>query len=226
MDTFYRSLVSIGFTDPVHPVFNHLPIGLVVAALVFGIISLIFRGHLPATARYSVILALLAAVPTAFFGILDWQHYYAGAWISPVRMKVILAAIFVGLLFTAILLAARGFRAAVLFIYILLVVNVFWLGFYGGQLVFGGRAPVVAQHREGAFIFRGNCLGCHPYGGNILTPQHAPRGSRLLEDQAAFVRWIRNPMAPMPPFPPAEIPDPEAARLFAYMQFMFGGHHD
>lgn len=224
LETFYEALVSIGFTDPVHPIFNHLPIGLVIAALVLLPGGMVFRQGISLTAGYMIILALLFALPTIFFGILDWQHYFAGAVIFPIRMKLILAGIFVLLLAAAIVTGYRGLRFVTLFIYVLLVVNVFWLGFYGGRLVFAGRAPVVPEYRQGALIYRGNCVGCHPFGGNILQPQHAMRGSDKLKDKETVTDWIRNPMAPMPPFPPLRIPDVQASKLYDYTNHVFGGH--
>ena len=53
-------------------------------------------------------LALLALLPTVIVGIMDWQHYYAGAWLFPIKMKLPLAGLLLILLVFAV---SVGYRA-------------------------------------------------------------------------------------------------------------------
>ena len=42
-DFIYEMLQKFGYTHPLHPTLTHLPIGLVLAAFVFGLIAIVFR---------------------------------------------------------------------------------------------------------------------------------------------------------------------------------------
>lgn len=52
-------------------------------------------------------------------------------------------------------------------------------GYFGGQLVYAGRAPLGPPiYRFGQKVFDMNCSGCHAHGGNVIEPNlplaHAP----------------------------------------------------
>ncbi len=80
IDSMYKLLAKLGFTDPLHPAVVHIPIGLVIGAFVFFVVALIFkRKQLVLTARHASILALVFALPSILFGVLDWIHFYHAA---------------------------------------------------------------------------------------------------------------------------------------------------
>ncbi|HME44884.1 MAG TPA: c-type cytochrome [Syntrophorhabdales bacterium] len=232
MERFYQLLEAIGYTHPIHPPFTHIPVGLVIGAFLLGVISLLFRLQMAGrAARYCMIIAFISIFPTVLFGYMDWQHFYAGGWLSPIKTKLVLAGI---LLILAIisLVAGRGNErtsSGVAGMYTLCLVIVLGLGFFGGQLVYSGKVPVgPAELRTGEKLFRADCSGCHPYGGNIVDPKAELRGSDELKDLQTFIRWIRDPRldngakGPMPPFPSARVSDPQAKELLGYIIKVMG----
>lgn len=232
MERFYQLLEAIGYTHPIHPPFTHIPVGLVIGAFLLGVISLLFRLQMAGrAARYCMIIAFISIFPTVLFGYMDWQHFYAGGWLSPIKTKLVLAGI---LLILAIisLVAGRGSErtsSGVAGMYTLCLVIVLGLGFFGGQLVYSGKVPVgPAEFRTGEKLFRADCSGCHPYGGNIVDPKAELRGSDELKDLQTFIRWIRDPRldngakGPMPPFPSARVSDPQAKELLVYIIKVMG----
>lgn len=194
MEAFYQALNSLGYTHPVHPTLIYLPIGGVMAAFIFGILSVLLnRSSLAVSARHSIVLAFFGAFPTIFFGYTDWQYFHGGAWMFPIIMKIILAGtLIVLLLFT--LLSHWKFKAGmkiILPLYTLCFINVVAIGYYGGEIVFGGADT---QHRHTASpeeetakgslpqkkvswnevsrIFEQHCTMCH-------TGSSAPLGLQL-----------------------------------------------
>jgi uncharacterized membrane protein len=224
---FYAFLKSLGFPHPVHPTVAHMPIGLATGSLVFGFVALLLRRPIMGlTARHCLILAWLFWFPAVVLGLMDWQHFYAGAWINAIKMKLILAGILFILLSIGILISRNpdaGLRGPLL-IYILSFFCVVGLGWYGGNMVFGGRTILAAkEYKVGMEIFDGNCSGCHPHGGNIITPNLTLSGSPDLADFHSFLAYIRHPLMPdgskgaMPAFPEKRISDPEAGDLYRYL---------
>jgi len=91
INLIYQLLVRMGYTHPIHAPLASLPPGLAVGALLFSLAALIFqRTNLMQTARHCTILFFVLLFPVALTGYLDWQHYYAGAWLFPIRIKVVL----------------------------------------------------------------------------------------------------------------------------------------
>jgi len=70
---------------------------------------------------------------------------------------------------------------------------------------------------SGEQLFNVNCSACHAGGGNIVSPKMPLKGSPHLKAFAAFLPWIRKPVQPMPPFPPAKISDAQARKLYDYI---------
>ncbi|MDY0039100.1 MAG: c-type cytochrome domain-containing protein [Desulforhabdus sp.] len=180
MDSFYEALAKIGYPHPVHPVLTHFLIGLVMAALVFGLAAWVLRSsNLTTTARHCIILALIGAFPTILTGFLDWQHFYVGAWIFPIKMKMLLAMVLLVLLSTTALLALKGVRTSkgILLMYLCCFLTVMAIGYFGGELVFSAKSSVSAAHdgdkeiaplqtgrsayMEVAGIFKQHCTICH-----------------------------------------------------------------
>jgi hypothetical protein len=130
-----------------------MPIGLVVGAFVFVWIAVLFhRQKLALTARHCVILAAIWVFPTMLFGIMDWQHYYAGAMLFPIKVKMILAPALTILLWIAVILGYKkgGENKAVVAIYCVCFLIVVALGYFGGQL--GSCAPRERKsRRQGIF---------------------------------------------------------------------------
>jgi uncharacterized membrane protein len=205
-----------------------MPIGLVVSALVFCVIALLFkREALARSARYCIILAFIWTFPTMLFGYMDWQHFYAGAWLFPIKMKVILAWALLVLLCVSII-ASRKLGAeskAVLVMYGLCSLTVVVLGYFGGQLVYGGRSlhTSLQEYPVGQKIFKDNCSGCHPRGGNIINPNLPMKSAPQLADFNTFLAFTRKPLRPdgsigiMPPFPASKISDQQQRELYEYI---------
>jgi uncharacterized membrane protein len=93
----------MGFSPPLHPVLAHMPIGLIFGALVFLVISAAFaKPALAKTARHCLVLAQAALPFVALLGIMDWQHFYKGSWLFPIKMKIGLAVALTVFLLVAI----------------------------------------------------------------------------------------------------------------------------
>jgi uncharacterized membrane protein len=228
----YNALAAIGFTDPIHPPLTHMPIALVVAALIFGFAGWIMRRpFLSQAGRYCLVLAWLFIFPTVLLGFMDWQHYYQGAWLLPIIVKIGLAGFLFVLLSIGVILVVTGREEskALLAIYVIAFLTVGGLGYFGGRLVFGGRAPAAPPALQaGKSLFENNCMACHPNGGNAIMPQDIIIGSDRLADFHTFLAWIRDPRldngkkGPMPDFQPSKISDKEAQELYRYLINIFG----
>ena len=148
----YVFLKSLGYDHPIHPMVTHIAVGLTIGALVFGLVSLIFRRvRLKLTAWHCALLAFISVVPIAFFGLMDWQEKYNGEWMPTIIIKMILAACLLVFLFAALMLGRateeekqgtapapwRNPRAiAALVLYGVCTGIVVALGYFGGSLVY------------------------------------------------------------------------------------------
>jgi uncharacterized membrane protein len=227
ISAFYGFLKSLGYPHPVHPPLAHMPIGLVAGALIFGFIALVWRRTiLGLSARHCLILAWLFWFPTVALGLLDWQHYYAAAWLYPFKMKLLLSGILFLLLSIGIFLSRKPETdiKGPLTIYILSFFCVVGLGWYGGNLVFRGRImPAAKEFKVGMQIFEENCSGCHPHGGNTFNPNLPLVSAPQLSDFHSFLAYIRNPRMPdgskgiMPASPEKKISQEQAKQLYLYL---------
>jgi uncharacterized membrane protein len=232
LDGIYKLLNAIGYHHPIHITEVHMPIGLVVAALVFSLVALLFRRpYLEKVSRYCFILAFIFMFPTILFGIMDWQYYYNGSWLYDIKMKLILASILLLLLGIGIFLNRRGQAPPVRIIpiYFLSFLTVVALGYYGGELVLGGRSPYIPpEFREAASIFDAQCGMCHPGGGNIANPKLPLRNAPQLASFQAFLRQIRDPnlsngeSGTMPPISEDELSDEDAWELYQFILHVMG----
>jgi mono/diheme cytochrome c family protein len=209
---------------------------MVIGAFLFAIVSWKFgKEPLARTAKHCIALALLALLPTVIVGIMDWQHYYAGAWLFPIKMKLPLA----GLLFVLLVFAFTvGYRATAiskqaLIIYALCLLNVTALGYFGGELVYGGRAPgklsdtttvtVDADIEAGTTLYNQTCSACHPNGGNSIKQNFPLKTAPQLVTFDTFLAYIRSPKARdgsktvMPPFPADKLSKENAERIYQYI---------
>jgi uncharacterized membrane protein len=221
LNSVYEFLNSLGYPHPIHPTEVHMPIGLVVGGLIFSVIAALFqREKLALTPRHCILLAFIWVFPTILFGYMDWQHFYGGAWLLPIKVKLAVAPLLAVLLFFAILLGRRhGAKSLkVISVYFLCFCCVVVLGYYGGELVYGGRpAQSPAEFKAGERIFRANCSACHPKGGNVLVPSRPILHSHEVQDLKAFDQYLRHPKSPMPAFPTAKISDSEMKALYEYI---------
>ena len=175
MLSIYEGLAAIGYTHPIHPPMTYLPIGMVIASLIFGMTARWSRySDLAHTARHCIILGLIGAFPTIVTGFMDWQYFYGGAWVLPIRMKILLAGVLLFLLCTNVLLhfklpaASRG----ILFMYSLSFLTVVAIGYFGGVLVFATPRAIpderetedrvyLVTYADVAKIFELRCISCH-----------------------------------------------------------------
>jgi uncharacterized membrane protein len=233
---FYQALANLGYTHPLHPSLTHLPVGLVLGAFIFAVAArLLRRSNLALTGRHCIALALITLFPTMLLGFLDWQHFYAGAWIFPIKMKLGLALLLFLLLIGAdiqgrmVQRKSRGFPT----IYMLCALNVVALGYFGGELVFGTRSPggsgKVKERQVSAEQFTKHCSSCHPNGGNVFKPSLPLRGAPELTDFPTFLAYVRSPKARdgsetvMPPFPADRLTEEQAREIYDYVVTAFGG---
>jgi mono/diheme cytochrome c family protein/uncharacterized membrane protein len=231
MDTIYRLLYAIGYEHPLHPAITHVPVGLVIGAFILGVLSLVLRREdMARAAKFCAVIALVSIFPTVLLGIMDWQHYFAGGWIYPIEIKIVLASLLLILLCIAVIFFRSGPLSvkAVIMCGLSFLISV-GLGYFGGQLVYTGRVPPAPPGLEkGAYVFRANCSGCHPVGGNIVDRDAAIERSPELKDLATFTRFIRDPRldsgkrGPMPVFTSSRIPENEARELWAYLSAVMG----
>jgi uncharacterized membrane protein len=222
ISAFYQFLNHIGFTDPIHAALVHMPIGLVVGGFCFAwAATLMGRKKMAVTAHHCTILAFLFWFPVALFGLMDWQYFYHGAWLNPIKIKLILAVVLLILLSAAIFFGRKGEAASkgmILTSYTLAVVTCVLLGWFGARLVYGGKTQEAPKtYQAGERIFAAHCMSCHPGGGNVINPNEPIRGSSALKNPEAFISVIRNPKKPMPALSPSQLSDKDAQDLYLYV---------
>jgi uncharacterized membrane protein len=223
IDLFYQLLEKIGYEHPIHPPLTHIPMGLIIGVFLFALVAVVFRRTLLPSVAYRriLLLALISAIPTILFGYMDWQHFYDGAWLFPIIMKMILSGLLLIFLVLALLLGPRDEKESKkgLTLYTICLLIITGLGYFGGQLIFEGEGRpenVPIRFLAGERLFAKNCSECHPHGGNILS---SPR----LTSVDTFLSFIRDPKGPngssigMPPFPPEKISDQDGLKLYRYI---------
>jgi len=226
----YHALTKIGYTHPVHPPVTHATVGMVIGAFLFGIVAWKLRHQaLARTAHHCIILALLALFPTVLLGLMDWQYYYAGGWLFPIKMKLALAV----LLFIFLVLAlSSGYKTetvskSALIIYALCLITVTAIGYFGGELIFGGRTARKEVEKVGVEVnaeqFTKSCSACHPNGGNSIKPHLPIKDAPQLVNFETFLSYIRSPKARdgsqtvMPSFSPEKLSDQQAREVYQYI---------
>lgn len=136
-EIIFEFLNKIGFVHPLHPAFTHIPMGMVMGAVIFRLVSFLPKSKVLArTGYHCIILGLLGMIPTAFSGYLDWQHTFSGTWEFLIILKMVLAVIL------TILLAAIAFMDdpenprfnKITLFYFLTLLLAIGLGFAGGEL--------------------------------------------------------------------------------------------
>lgn len=139
-ETIFEFLARVGFHHPLHPALTHIPMGMIMGAVIFRFASFLPRlKFLARTGYHCVVLGLIGIAPTIFTGVLDWQHRYAGEWEGLIIIKMVLAG-----LLTLLMLATaviddpenRKLDKNTLF-YLGMIILAIGLGFSGGELIFG-----------------------------------------------------------------------------------------
>jgi mono/diheme cytochrome c family protein len=230
IDSLYAVLGRLGFHDPIHAILVHIPIALVMGALIFLVVALLLRRfRLELTARHVAILAFVFVFPTILTGVFDWLHFYRGALIPPIRAKMILAGSVLVILGVAVILGSevKVRSVALVVVYALAFVGVVGLGYFGGRLVYGGAvaASPTGETAPGAgttgeAVFTASCIGCHRNGGNAVSPDRPLRKSALLDSRDEFTAFVRSPRGGMPAFPASAISDADLGELWSYLRAM------
>lgn len=135
----YDLLESIGFSQPLHPIPVRFTVAMVVGALVFALIARFGnRSALYRTARHAVNFGIVAYLFTVLAGLLDWMHFYGGAWNYPIQMKMVFSFLLLPLLIAAFYLNSRNKSdsISVIVIYAAAAVVVAVITYFGGELVY------------------------------------------------------------------------------------------
>lgn len=139
IEKLYALLETIGFTHPLHPIMVHIPMGMVIGTVLFGITGIVGKkANIFNTAHHCAVLALLFIVPTLITGVLDWQAKLGGEWETLIIVKMVLGLVLTGLLTAAVVMKTKGLSPRkLLILYLLCMACAGGLGFSGGELVYG-----------------------------------------------------------------------------------------
>jgi uncharacterized membrane protein len=231
--SIYQVLANFGYHHPLHPVMVHLTIGMVAGAMIFGLLAWLAQSTTMAkTARNCIGLALISVIPAAAIGYADWQHFYSGVWIIPIRWKLILSVALLVILFIAWLSARKSEKINFghMFIYFISFAMVTVIGYFGAELVHGKKMIPKEEFSEekvdkGAELFARSCSLCHftettqtKIGPGLkgLFQQHNLPVSQWPVTRESIEKQLRTPFKNMPPF--EELEDEQIDALIAYMK--------
>lgn len=232
MNGLYEWLSHAGYRHPLHPPATHIPVGLVIGAFIFLLAGRIFkRESLGRTAKHCIILALMVAPVAALLGVMDWQHFYGGVLLAPIRVKLALAGVLVLLLLLAWKVSPKtdAARKRTIAVYALCLMTVSGLGFFGGELVYGPKATDTAIEddlvRQGARLFAESCALCHysdstetkigPGFKGLFQRPHLPFSQRPVS-KTSIAGQLKKPFDRMPAFP--DLTDEQVQSLVAYLK--------
>ncbi|MEI6874142.1 MAG: cytochrome c [Spirochaetota bacterium] len=242
IDALYTLLKSFGFDEPLHAPITHVPIGLVVGALIFFVVALIFnKKQLIPTARHAAILAFVFAFPTILLGVFDWMHFYRGILMPAIAIKIGFATVVLVVLGAAIILGGevKLHSRWLTVLYAIAFVAVMGLGYFGSGII-RGRAITMApattektisasgqavspEYKRGQAIFTSNCISCHGNGANAIVASLPIKGSSKLASLEKFAGFVRKPTMPdgsageMPTFTASQVTEAQMADLYAYV---------
>lgn len=221
VSSFYGLLETVGYPHPVHPILVHITVGLVFGAFVLGLLARLRRQpELRRSAWHCMLIAFISIIPALVTGLMDWHRSYAAALLFPFKMKFVLAVTLLTLLTAGFFLGRsnRGEANGMVAIYTLCLVAVCGLGYFGGNLVYGGKnTSNPKDYRAGEKTYAANCGGCHANGGNSIKPGLPVKNSSKLSDLDTFRGWVRSPNAPMPAFPETAISNAEVEDMYHYV---------
>jgi mono/diheme cytochrome c family protein len=232
IETIYKTLNGLGYIHPLHPTLTHVVVGLVIGGFVFALAAWVFnRPGLAQSAGHCTALALIFLFPTAALGYADWQHFYGGAWLLPIKIKLVLAAVLLVLLILSlwVRIRAKAVSGKMVAVYGLCLLTVITMGYFGGELVWGKRAQAVAMVgnavEQGAALFDQNCSACHypdrketkigPGLKGILKAGRLPVSGRPATVESVRDQLI-TPYKSMPSF--AHLSEKEVAGLIAFLK--------
>lgn len=139
-EIIFEFLNKIGFMHPVHPALTHIPMGMVMGAVIFRLGSFLPKlKFLAKTGYHCIILGLIGVPPTVFSGYLDWQHTFGGEWEFLIILKMVLAVLLTITLATIAIIddpedQKLDKKTA---LYLVIVLIAIGLGFSGGELQYG-----------------------------------------------------------------------------------------
>jgi uncharacterized membrane protein len=239
IENVYRAIANFGYTHPLHSAAIHLPIGLILGGTLFGVIAAVFRRTTFATtAKHCMVLAFLGLFPAIFLGYADWQHFYGGAFLFAIKIKMVLAGVLI--LFLLLLLwqsrKGEGITMHQLPLFVLCLMIVIGIGYFGGELVFGKKGAsgaVVSQPpglekkiaRKGQELFSQRCAFCHAADSTDTVVGPGLKGlfsleqfpvSRLPATRQSLEQLLKKPFKDMPAF--EQLTKDEIAALFAYLE--------
>ena len=242
-ESIYKALIAIGYTHPIHPPMTSLPLGMVMGAFVFAMVGFASkRSGMTVTARHCIILALISVFPTMVLGYMDWHQYYGGAWLFPIKMKIVLGISLMVLLGLTICLQPRvgAESKAILLLYALCFLNVIGIGYFGGELVFGTAKATVQQiespqptrvtYADVEKIFSQDCTICHsgsnpPFGLRLDTYANIMAGSQTgpvvipgKPDESKLVRRVSGIDQPRMPFGKPSLEEGEVGVIVRWIE--------
>jgi len=233
MEFIYRALQEIGFDHPIHPPLAHMPMGLIIGALIFFAAARLLKHQIfMNTAYHCLVLSLIFILPTAFLGLTDWWHFYLGVWSFPIAIKMILTGFLFITVSSGVIMQSKeiGGSKSVFAIYLFSTLVVVGLGYYGGQLVFSENKSVASGNLQiGEKLFVANCSGCHPGGGNIIDHTYPIIGSSKLLNLESFTDFNRTPLMPdgtkgaMPAFDPDKLSNGDLMLIYQYVTLVLSG---
>lgn len=239
IENIYQAIANLGYVHPLHPTVTHLPIGLIIGGTVFGIIAALFpRTTFATSAKHCMVLAFLSLLPAVVLGYGDWQHFYGGAFLFEIKMKLFLAGL-LGFFLLVLIVQGRkgeGIRVNHLPICFLCLIIVIGIGYLGGELVFGKKVvtgeggnrvlaldPKLAAKGQELFIQR--CAFCHfvdsteskvgPGLKGLFLSEQFPV-SRFPATREGVQRQLLSPFKDMPAFD--QLSKEEISALSAYLE--------
>jgi len=165
---FYGLLGLVGFAHPLHPVLITMVVGPTIASFLFVAVAFFFKKpEFYRTSRQLTVVAFVFWFPTVAVGVLDWIHFYGGSGqMVEIHVKFVLAGVLFLLLLGNILLFKKGQQRPLipLVLMLLATVTVSALGYYGGEIVFGG-----AKTESKAALAPAGSAAADPEGFKVLT---------------------------------------------------------
>jgi uncharacterized membrane protein len=235
----YQAFAAFGYTHPLHPTVIHLPIGLILGATFFAVIAAFFRlGSFATTAKHCMVLAFLALFPAVLLGYGDWQHFYGGAFLFAIKVKLFLAGLLTLFLLLLLLQGRKGDGIPMkhLPLYFVCLVLVIGIGYFGGELVYGKKGTAgsrgnriigldMKSARKGEELFSQRCAFCHAKDSTDTVVGPGLKGlfsmdqfpvSRLPATPESVQQLLKRPFKDMPAFD--QLTGEEITALLAYLE--------
>ncbi|MGD9138546.1 MAG: cytochrome c [Desulfobacterales bacterium] len=161
---------------------------------------------------------------------------HAGTLLFPIKMKLALAGILFFFLVLSMIfgLFGKSFSKILVALYLLCLICVIGLGYFGGELVYGTKAPASeisdGSAAAGAMVFSQNCSACHltdstaikigPGLKGVFNADTFPVSGWSVSDEN-FRKHLQMPFDKMPPFGHLQLDQVDA--LMAYLKTLWGG---